>query len=335
VFIKDNIYGNVKVNDKIIEDLINSKCMQRLKCISNVGIPKKFLPKNEPDFTRYEHSVGVMLILRRLGAPLEEQVAGLLHDVSHTAFSHISDYVINKDGAKEDYQDSIHYRFFTKGGELSRIITTYKLDPKRISEPKNYGLLEQEQPELCADRFDYTLRWYWNFDKDFVKDAVNSITSKNGLMVFRSKNIAIKFAKAHIRKFGESRYGPKYDLSIRWYIFSSALKIALNKDIITIDDFSNTDTYVMKKIESSKDKEIEHLFKILQKSLRFKYSNVNPKIVLHTKFRYTNPMFIEGKNLYRVTDVNSDYKERIAKDKTKNKIGLGIKYIKGINLPIV
>lgn len=54
---------------------------------------------------RYDHSVGVMLLIRMLGGTLEEQIAGLLHDVSHTAFSHVADYVFeNRD---EDYHEII------------------------------------------------------------------------------------------------------------------------------------------------------------------------------------------------------------------------------------
>jgi hypothetical protein len=45
--------------------------------------------------TRFEHSVGVMILVRELGASLTEQIAALLHDVSHTAFSHVIDYVFD------------------------------------------------------------------------------------------------------------------------------------------------------------------------------------------------------------------------------------------------
>jgi hypothetical protein len=34
--------------------------------------------------TRYEHSVGAMLAVRRLGGNLEAQASALLHDVAHT-----------------------------------------------------------------------------------------------------------------------------------------------------------------------------------------------------------------------------------------------------------
>ena len=36
-----------------------------------------------------------MLLIKKLGGSVEEQIAGLLHDVSHTAFSHVIDYVFD------------------------------------------------------------------------------------------------------------------------------------------------------------------------------------------------------------------------------------------------
>jgi HD superfamily phosphohydrolase len=56
--------------------------------------------------TRYEHSVGAMLLVRQLGGSLREQIAALLHDVSHTAFSHVIDYVLN-DHDGQSYHDEM------------------------------------------------------------------------------------------------------------------------------------------------------------------------------------------------------------------------------------
>ena len=97
--IKDEIYGEFKVAEPVLISLINSQPIQRLKGIDNYGIPKEMY--QFPGFSRFDHSLGVLLLLRRLGAGIEEQVAGLLHDVSHTAFSHVVDWAIG-DSEKED-----------------------------------------------------------------------------------------------------------------------------------------------------------------------------------------------------------------------------------------
>ena len=103
--IKDDIYISHRIEDKSLVSLINSSSVQRLKDISQLGIPDEY--SHRKGFSRYEHSLGVLILLKNLGASLEEQVAGLLHDVSHTPFSHVMDWVIG-DPSKEDYQDNIH-----------------------------------------------------------------------------------------------------------------------------------------------------------------------------------------------------------------------------------
>src|SRR3990167_3900982 len=102
MLIKDRVYGNFQINEPVILELLKSKLVLRLKGISQFGVPDKY--HYIKGFSRYEHSVGVMILLRILGASLEEQVAGLLHDVSHTAFSHIVDWVIGQ-GKTENFQD--------------------------------------------------------------------------------------------------------------------------------------------------------------------------------------------------------------------------------------
>lgn len=337
MIVDDIAYGRAEITEPVALSIISSKLFQRLKGISNIGIPIEFIPSGEKGFTRYDHSIGAMLILRRLGASLEEQVAGLLHDVSHTAFSHVIDYVLKEDGGKEDYQDSIHNRFFNNGSELATILERHGLDPGRISEPNNYSLLEQEQPEVCADRFDYTVRWWAaGGDMDFVNDALESVASVGGVMTFRRKESALKFAEKHISVFGEGkREGLRpSEIYVIWYVFAGALRMAVRKGIIAVDDFSGTDSEVMKKINRSGDAEILGLFDALRGGLEFELADVNPKVAISKKFRYTDPRFIENGVISRVSEAYPKYKSRIEEDKAKNTYGFGIASIKGIKLPI-
>ncbi|MGC8537910.1 MAG: HD domain-containing protein, partial [Candidatus Micrarchaeia archaeon] len=91
--VSDPVYGGFEIENEAIIDLMKSKPMERIKHISQQGIPREFNFKGATNHGRYEHCVGVMLLLRKLGASDEEQIAGLLHDVSHTAFSHTADMV--------------------------------------------------------------------------------------------------------------------------------------------------------------------------------------------------------------------------------------------------
>src|SRR5271157_3470519 len=156
--ISDRIYGNIDVREDVLLELMDSEPMRRLKGVSQHGYPEE-TKTAFPHYSRYEHSVGVMLLLKRLGAETEEQIAGLLHDASHTAFSHIIDWVLG-DPSKEAYQDSTLKSYIQDSG-LSRIISKHGFDAEAISGMEynsKYGLLERKAPDLCADRVDYALR---------------------------------------------------------------------------------------------------------------------------------------------------------------------------------
>ena len=64
---KDRIYGEVEILESVILDLINSKSLQRLKGIDQAGYFKPYFPNS--GYNRFEHSLGVFIILKKYGAP--------------------------------------------------------------------------------------------------------------------------------------------------------------------------------------------------------------------------------------------------------------------------
>lgn len=194
--IEDKIYGEELIKDPVIIDLLtNSPSVQRLKRISQFGVPDKY--HCFKGFSRYEHSVGVMMLLRKLDAPLEEQVAGLLHDVSHRAFSHVYDWVVEdrtQNKALELSQDLLHDDFI-KNSELPEILLRHGLDPDRISDYHNFPLLEKDIPELCADRVDYSLR---EMPILIAHEIFYGLYVFNDTIVCRNRRIASKFGRAFL-----------------------------------------------------------------------------------------------------------------------------------------
>ncbi len=162
--VSDKVYGDFEITEPIILELLNCPAMQRLKGVDQAGYRPLWVKLNnnadinEYDNSRFAHSVGVYSLLYKYGAPLEEQIAGLIHDVSHSAFSHCIDYVLDVGSEKEqNHQDNLFEEFVRKT-EIPEILKKYGFDPEHILNDKNFPLKEKELPDLCADRIDYSLR---------------------------------------------------------------------------------------------------------------------------------------------------------------------------------
>lgn len=70
-----------------------------------------------------------MMLVNKLGGSLKEQVAALLHDVSHTTFSHVIDYVLGH--KEENYHEMIYEQIVAKSS-IPEILAKAGLDWKGI-----------------------------------------------------------------------------------------------------------------------------------------------------------------------------------------------------------
>ena len=101
----ETFFGNFDVEEPVLIELLESNAMQRLKKINQYGVAT--FTTHRENYSRYDHSLGVFAILRMNQAPIKEQVAGLIHDVSHTVFSHVGDWIFKKEYQDKDYQNFI------------------------------------------------------------------------------------------------------------------------------------------------------------------------------------------------------------------------------------
>lgn len=150
---RDRVYGEVAIDDLAIQSLVACPTVQRLDRIRQAGPSALTFPFKT--VTRLEHSLGVFLLLRRLGAPLREQVAGLLHDISHTAFSHAVDFLHTSE--EQDHHERIKPAFLHRP-DLVAALDRLGFSPDDFVDDTIYPLLERPLPWLCADRLDYFLR---------------------------------------------------------------------------------------------------------------------------------------------------------------------------------
>jgi HD superfamily phosphohydrolase len=307
MIIKDPVYGKFNVKQPVIKELINCPSMVRLKDISQYGIPDKYY--HYKNYSRYSHSLGVMILLSKLGASLEEQIAGLLHDVSILTFSHIADWVFGE-GEKgvEGYHDSIHIKFILDS-EIPQILQRCGFDADRISNLDNYPLLEKKIPSLCADRVDYTLRDFWNYhNPSLVNECFKHLTNYNNEIVFNDTKAAEIFSLNYLQ-LNLTHWG-SYKSSVRYNIFSETLKYALGQNIINKEDFFTTETEIIEKLENSSDKEVQKALTILRNKSLDDFPSISNKKV-KKKYRYVDPSIIIDGKTKRLSEVIPEYKRDI------------------------
>lgn len=313
--IEDRIYGAVEVKEPVLLELIDSPEIQRLKDISQLGIPDEFY--HHKGFSRYEHSIGVMLLLKHCKANLEEQVAGLLHDASHTAFSHVYDWVIGSN-EKEDYQDKIHKKIISESN-IPNILKKYKINVEKISDLEKFKLLDGKIPDICADRVDYLVR------DPMTKPLLAEYFLKNlriydGKLVFSDENSARCFGKQFLR--AQLKHWGHPETVLRYQLFAETLNVALQEGIIASVDFYDGEKEILEKIKRSSNLIIQKNLKTLSGKFNYKINEESKNAPLKKKFRYVDPLYIRQGGLSRLSQTNKKFRELIKREQELNDLGI-------------
>jgi hypothetical protein len=304
----DNVYGEQITDDEIIKKLIKTKEMQRLKDIHQHGTWHFIDPKF--DTSRFEHSLGVYFLLRKFNASFEEQIAGLIHDISHFAFSHVIDYVFGKISSQE-VAEKFNNKIIKKS-LIPSILKDNNIDIDFILDKHNFKMLERDLPGICADRLDYLFRdsiIFGSANHSSVNSMLNSLLVRDDEFIISDEESAKKIAKLYLETSKKMWVNPLQSAS--YQILANAIKIALEKSIIKEKDFYLTDEFLLKKLKKSKDNKIIEMIKILE-NLNVKESNEND-YDFHTtgKARYIDPKFLDGSKIKRVSEVDKKFKNEI------------------------
>jgi uncharacterized protein len=330
------LYGSFQIKEPIILDLIESPVMQRIKRVHQYGI-SFFIKENQNEkklYTRYDHCLGVWALLKRFGTPLNEQIAGLLHDTSHTVFSHTGDYVFKKPTSKDAYQDDIH-EWFLKEVAIDKILKKHKISLDQVLHKSgNHKALEQELPNLCADRLEYNLAGgliEGFIDKKDIEIILNDICFENDMWFFNTIAIAKKFCDIPLRLMIKEWGGPETFLINTWS--AAALKRAMEINLISYREMHfSTDDVIWNRIFSTNDEKIQKLIKKAQNCRKmFSIVNLSKKDtcdhIVQTKFRGINPWIKRGKIFKRLTDVDDDFSKKYFQLKKQVKNGWPINLI--------
>lgn len=201
--IRDAIHDYIHVDHLIIWRLINSKEMQRLRRIKQLGGTYQVFQSAE--HSRFVHSLGVYQVVRRM---LETECltnalsdydklcvmcAGLLHDIGHGPFSH------SFEGVFEENHEDMTVRMILEESEVHNILVSlYKQLPQDVASiiqhtHPNRILIQMVSSQLDADRMDYLLRdsymsgtTYGRFDMSRI---LRTMRIRDGKIVYKESGV--------------------------------------------------------------------------------------------------------------------------------------------------
>ncbi len=311
---KDLLYGEVEISNPVILELINAPSLQRLKGIDQAGYSNVHFPAA---FTRFDHSIGVFYLLKKYDAPIEEQIAGLIHDVSHSAFSHCIDYALDGGSEKEhNHQDNV-FNEFVKNSEIPMILKKYDFDLEYILNDKNFPLKERGLPDLCADRIDYSLRTALLFNElnsEGVKYFLDNLVTENNNWIFKEFESAKKYAELFLKL--NKKYYSGLASAIMFRTVGDYLKYALKKTYITEDDLYTTDEIVLSKIEKhlKDDEQLRLFYERMNKKIKASNNPEDYNARVFCKSRIVDPLCKDNGEVKRVSDIDTNWIKTLEKE---------------------
>ncbi len=312
----DSVYGKQEITEPIILELLNSSAIIRLKGVDQYGYFKAFFPKAIS--SRFDHSAGVYLLLKKFGAPLAEQVSGLIHDVSHSAFSHCIDYATKTgDGGKQDHQDNI-FSSYLQTTDIPEILKKYNLDLNYILNDHNFPLKESVLPDLCADRIDYSLRDATKFiglTETEINTILDALEIKDNNWIFKDVAIAQKYADIFLTLNRNHYAGMPSAIMLK--STGDYLGYALEKKYINNQDIYSTDQLVLDKVAKHHDEDEKLKLFWDRMNNKFKVEN-NPNdydIKATCKSRLVDPLCAVGTEIKRLSEINPTWLEVLATEK--------------------
>lgn len=168
--LKDPVHGYIYIHDALFWDLINTREMQRLRRLRQLGTTYVTYPGGE--HSRFSHALGTYEVVRRIlqafernGYPLDPDLqrlvmaAGLLHDIGHGPFSHTLEalwgprHEVWGERILLDPESEVHQVLDAYAPGFSGLVADVimKRHPNRL-------VVSMVSGQLDADRLDYLMR---------------------------------------------------------------------------------------------------------------------------------------------------------------------------------
>ena len=320
-----------------LKKYIELPIMQRLSGIGLLcGTDWTSLYKNRFFYSRLDHSVGVALIIWNFTKDKTQTIAGLLHDVSTTVFSHVSDFR-KGDALTQTSTEEPTTKMILSDSALCKLLESDGIEPKDVVDYHIYPIADNEIPSLSADRLEYmypsglALDGSWTFE-EIAKTYNDLIILKNEEnkeeLGFKTIEMAELYCKkfcmiGHILQLNEN----KLSLQLLSQIMSKAVELDVlqEEDFMTLSEskiIEKIESFISKKTLSLEEQKFATMYNTFRKMTKVEHTSQKlPEdkyfcVSLKVKQRYINPLVKVGANSQqakRLSEV-SDFANKLIKD---------------------
>ena len=243
-----------------LRDASQTNAMRRLRDVGmNCGCEYTDFPRfrDLAPYSRFDHSLGVALIVWRHTHDKRQAMAGLLHDVATPVFAHVVDF-LKGDYLAQEATEAGTEATIRASHELCAVLGKYDLAADEVKDYHIYPVADNDSPRLSADRLEYSLGNMFNYgfaDYRTIETLYRDITvGTNEVgeteLVFTHLEQASAFAALALQcgkvyVCNEDRYAMQR--------LAEVLADALRTGVITSRDLNTTEPQVIAKLTANGD----------------------------------------------------------------------------------
>ena len=240
-----------------LRELAETPEMRRLRNVGmNCGCEYTDFPrfrKLAPYF-RFDHSVGVGLIVWHFTKSPAPAAAGLLHDIATPVFAHVVDF-LNGDHLRQESTEARTAELIDRSPEIRRILQREGLTVSQVADYHDYPIADNDTPWLSADRLEYSLGNLWNYGLISFEKArsyyadLTVAENEDGQpeLAFRTPETAAGFA---MDALGTARIYVADEDRFSMEVLARLLRLALERNVIGPEDLYGTEPQVIRRLEA-------------------------------------------------------------------------------------
>ena len=262
---------------------------------------------HEP-YSRFDHSVGVALLVWRFTGDVRQTLAGLFHDIATPCFAHVIDFMLG-DSMTQEATEGGTRAAIERSASLQALLQRQGLSTDDVADYHRYPVADNDSPRLSADRLEYTLgnlvnyRFMTRERAGRMVDALAVLRNEDGReeLGFTDPEAAAAFAHGAM-DMGRIYVSEPDRFSMQ--MLAELLERAGDAGVIEMEDLWKDEPYLIGKL--CRDARFAEEWRRYRQYREIVHGEDG--IVVHAKKRYIDPL-VRGRG--RVSRTDAVFRERV------------------------